>query len=546
MKTTKIHTICVHLRLSSLLLLISSSAAAAPPTYERDVKPVLVKRCTVCHNARKVDDPDTSGGLALDSYEQAIRGTKSHAVVVAGKAGESELVKRLADPDEDVRMPLSDKPLSGPEQALIRAWVDAGAPRGEPIGTVASAAKKTRRLVRSLDVVVPLELKVPAGIKGLDASGPAQLAMKVGPLPPVTALAFRGDGRLLAVGTHGAVVAWDLADGRPALILDDVPGPVHALAFSRDGRLLAVGAGLPARTGVVRVYDVPGGTLLHEFDGHNDVVFGLAFRPDGAQIASASLDQTVRLWDLPNDRPAGVFRGHTGFVYDVAYDRDGRTLLSVSKDQSVKRIDASRLKEVRTYSDHNDDVLALAVVPGGGGKFVTAGNEPQLRWWSGDDSKPSQRNGGHGGPVHQLAFSGDGSRLISAGGDGSVRLWDGKSGAAIKTLPGPTDWQYAVALSPDAKVAAAGGWDGLTRVWDAESGQLRATLLQPPTADGRSVEWLAVAPGGYYSASADLARLIRWRVGGKEVSGDTPLSALGRPENLAQALRGEPVPAPFK
>ncbi len=333
--------------------------------------------------------------------------------------------------------------------------------------------------------------------------GAVQLALKVGPLPAVTALAFRGDGRALAVGTYGQVVVWDLADGQPALFLSDVPGPVHALAFSRDGKRLAVGAGLPARSGIVRVYDVPGGTLLHEFDGHGDVVFGLAFRPDGGQLASASFDQTVRLWDLVRGRPAGVFRGHTDFVYDVAYDRDGRTLLSVGKDRSIKRIDGVKLKELQTYSDHNDDVLALAVAPdGAGGKFVTSGNEPQLRWWSADGEKPTQRIGGHGGPVHQLAFSSDGRRLISAGGDGTVRLWDGHTGASQKSLAGATDWQYAVALSGDARLAAGGGWDGLVRIWDADSGQLRAhTLLQPPRLRrriGASSGWPS-RPSGYYS-----------------------------------------------
>jgi hypothetical protein len=547
----------VHLslvRIGSLPLLVAWFVAPpargddGPPTYERDVRPLLVKRCTVCHNARKVDDPDISAGLALDSYDAAIKGTKAHPVVVAGKADASELIKRLSDPDDDLRMPLSDKPLSASEQALLRRWVEAGAPRGEPVAAAAPAGPRPkRRVVRSLDVVVPVELKVPGGVEGLGAGGSAELVLKVGPLPSVTALAFRGDGRLLAVGTHGAVVAWDLVDGRPARVLAGQPGPVHALAFSRDGRRLAVGSGLPARSGVVRVYDMPGGTLLHEFEGHGDIVYGLSFRPDGGQLASASFDQTVRLWDLGLGRPAGVFRGHSDFVYDVAYDRDGRTLLSAGKDRSVKRIDVARLKELRTYSDHNDDVLALAVPPGGG-KFVTAGNEPQLRWWSGDGEKPTQRISGHGGPVHQLAFSGDGTRLISAGGDGTVRLWDGRTGAFQKSLAGPTDWQYAVALSGDGALAAAGGWDGLVRVWAADPGQLRATLLQPPADDPDTVEWLAVAPSGYVAASPPLARLARWRVGGKEVpgAGDSPMSAFARPDALAQSLRGETVPPAFK
>jgi len=534
-------------RLLALLALSSTGLAAdGPPSFERDVKPLLVKRCTVCHNARKIDDPDISAGLALDSYEAAMRGVNGRAVVVPGKAAQSELVSRLSDADDDRRMPLSDRPLAGPERDLIRRWIDAGGPRGEPVsasGPTRPAPK--RRLVRSLDVVVSVAVKVPGGTKGFAAGGAVRLAVRVGPLPSVTALAFRGDGRLLAVGTHGAVVVWDLADGRPAWTIPDVPGTVHALTFSRDGKRLAVGAGLPARSGVVRVYAAPGGTLLHDFEGHGDAVFGLAFRPDGGQLASASFDGTVRLWDLAGGRPPGVFRGHSDFVYDVAYDRDGRTLLSAGKDRAVKRIDAASVKELRTYSDHNEDVLAVAVAPGGGGRFVSAGNEPALRWWAADGEKPSRRVGGHSGPVHQLAFSGDGARLISAGGDGTVRLWDGRTGSPQKSLAGATEWQYAVALSGDATVAAAGGWDGLVRVWDAGTGTLRATLLQPPGEAPGGVEWLAVVPSGHVSSSPGLAPLLRWRVGDQEVDPEAPRAAFERPEAVARTLRGEPVPATF-
>jgi WD40 repeat protein len=512
--------ICRHMLPGLLALLAATSARSdEPPTFERDIKPLFAKRCTVCHNARKLDDPDVSAGLALDSYEAVLKGTAEHKVVIPGRSGESELSSRLVDPDEDRRMPLSDKPLPEPQRSLIQRWIDAGAPRGQAVAENATAslgAPARRRIVRALDLMIPVEIKAPADVEGSGSGSAVQMVLKVGPLPAVSALAFRGDGRQLAVGTHGAVVVWDLADSRPALLLGDVPGPVHALAFSRDGKRLAVGAGLPARSGSVRVYTVPDGTLVHDFAGHEDVVFGLAFRPDGGQLASASFDQTVRLWNLALGRPDGVFHGHSDFVYDVTYTHDGRSLLSVSKDRSVKRFDDRTLKEQRTYSDHNEDVLAVALQPGST-RFVTAGTEPQLRWWSIEDEKPSKRVGGHSGPVHQLTFSGNGKRLISAGGDHSVRIWDGASGAFQRTLPGPTEWQYAVALSDDAHLAAAGGWDGLVRVWDADAGSLRATLLQPPSVDPGAPDWLIVAPNGDYAASAGLEGLIRGRVGSTEV-----------------------------
>lgn len=531
--------------LSFLLGLLASPAWGAdePPTFERDIKPLFAQRCTVCHSVKKVDNPDVSGGLALDSFEAALVGTKEHKVLVPGNAEASELVRRLVDADEDRRMPLMDKPLTEPQRRLIAQWVAAGAPRGTTTAATAAAAKPAaRRVVRSLDVALPIETKVPPGVPGIKDGGPAQLLLKVGPLPSITSLAFRGDGGLLAVGTNGNVVLWDLADGRPALTLNDIPGPAHALAFSRDGKRLAIGAGLPARSGSVRVYSVPDGSLIHDFDGHGDVVFGVAFRPDGAQLASASLDTTVRFWNLGLGRADGIFRGHSDFVYDVAYTPDGQWLLSASKDRTIKRISTKTFKEKQTYSDHNEDVLAVAFQPGGA-KFVTAGNEPQLRWWPLAAEKPDLRSNAHGGPVHQLAFSTNGKRLLSASGDGTVRVWDGVSGTPQRTLAGPSDWQYAVAISNDGKLAAAGGWDGLVRVWDADSGQLRATLIQPPSPNAPGTDWLALAPGGYLATSDALAKLARWKVGGTETPGESLMPVFARPDELAHALRGETVSA---
>ncbi len=275
---------------------------------------------------------------------------------------------------------------------------------------------------------------------------------------------------------------------------------------------------------------------------------GLAFRPDsGQRQPSASYDQTVRFWDLVTGRASGVFRGHSDFVYDVAYDRVGKTVFSVSKDRGVKRIDLAKFKERRTYSDHNDDILALAVAPDGS-EFVTAGNEPQLRWWKSDEDKPQKRQGGHGGPVFQLAFSGNGAKLISASGDGTARLWDGRTGAALKTLTttGPREWQYAAALSSDATLAAAGGWDGVVHIWDADSGKLRATLLQPPGDNPDALEWLAVAPSGFVASSPALSKLLRWRVGGTEVSNIAAEAVFSDAAALARALHGDPISPVFK
>jgi WD40 repeat protein len=521
------------------------------PTYERDIKPVLAKRCIVCHSTSQKDDLELSGGLVLDSIEGVLAGTKRRKVVVARRAGQSELFRRLNDPDIDRRMPLQDRPLLPAQRELIRRWIDAGLPRG--VLAAARPAEEPRKRFRSrrsaaLEVVIPTDVKLPPKTWNAAKGGALALCAPVGPLPAVTALAFRGDSRLLAVGTYREVVLWDLGAGRPVAALAGIAGPVHALAFSRDGRRLAVGAGLPARSGVVGVYAVPDGTPIHEFTGHADAVVAVTFRGDGAQLASSSFDQSVRFWDLGANRPAGVFRGHSDFVYALAYTTDGKALLSAGKDRTIKRINSRTFQEERTYSSHQDDVLALAVQPGGK-RFVSAGNEPQLRWWTLDGDRPVAQRSGHSGPVQQLAFSGDGRRLLSAGGDGSVRVWNGQTGEPIRTFSGASEWQYAGAISDDGRLAAAGGWDGLARLWETDTGRLRATLIQPlnsenSPADGpatASVPWLAVTPAGYVAGSSELIGQVRWRAGGVTLPDEAARQICFNAEAVALGLRGESI-----
>jgi WD40 repeat protein len=53
--------------------------------------------------------------------------------------------------------------------------------------------------------------------------------------------------------------------------------------------------------------------------GHDGLVYGATFAPDGKTLATGGGDGTVRLWDVAARRELHVFRGHEEGVYAVAF-----------------------------------------------------------------------------------------------------------------------------------------------------------------------------------------------------------------------------------
>ncbi len=534
---------------------LASAAPADEPTFWSDIRPIFQKNCTICHSSKNIEKKDIGGGLSLTTFDAAMKDPKE-PVVVPGKSAESKLFQLLITKDEDKRMPKDADPLPPSDLELIRKWIDEGAKEGErpkqapadvPGADAASGAargpKRPASLVRSLDVVLPSAAMLPAEVAKTLEPPPAQpgkldLALKIGPLPAVTALAYSPDGKLV-VGSYGAVAIWDLAKAE-LLKSIDLPGAVHSLKFSADGSRVAAAGGLPARSGVVTIFDTTSWQPVATLAEHNDVVYDAAFSPDGQKLATASLDKTVKIWTLADGTAIQTLKGHSDFVYSVAFTHDGKRLLSSSKDRSIKVYNTETWQSERTLSGHNEEVLALAVTADNY-NVLSAGKEPQVRWWIIENGQNNRSQGGHSGTVNEIVVSKDGKRVASVGQDRSVRIWDGADGKLLRSITGATEWLYCVALSPDAKFVAAGSWDGLVRIWETETGRPLATLITPPSPDPAKPQWIATTPEGFYHASDDLAAIAQWRTGGQAVSGDILSATLRRPDQMQKALRGEAV-----
>ncbi len=96
--------------------------AGEGPDFERDIAPILVKRCLECHN-----DRHSEGGLILTTAARALAGGDSGPVIEAGKPAESFLVARVeAGEMPPLKKGLPQKLAAG-EVELLRQWIAAGA-----------------------------------------------------------------------------------------------------------------------------------------------------------------------------------------------------------------------------------------------------------------------------------------------------------------------------------------------------------------------------------------------------------------------------------
>ena len=391
---------------------------------------------------------------------------------------------------------------------------------------------------RVWDVATGRPAGPPIAVNPYAAAGPT--STKYG----VNAVAFSPAGRLLATAAaDGYVRLWDPATGtavgRPMLTAatSGPGGPdAHALAFSPDGKILAtagiaVGVQLWSTASHVQVGKPLGVPHRGPVGGPPVIAVlcrGLAFSPDGKQLACAGSFDGPELIDIATGQPTALYppvvqQGQGGYdVNAVAFSpADGGLLASGNSNGTATLWDVAAQSVVgaplSSYPVHAATVrgiglassgqlldgphsngyahLVAALAPAGAGQdvlglggiaFSTDGllaAVPAGRYLQLEDARTGKTRlrllvADPNDTVTSALFSPDGSVVASVDQQDTVRLWNTATGAAIGQPSavggavdvGPVGEQTAMAFSPDGRLLALASVDGYVSLVSTATG----------------------------------------------------------------------------
>src|SRR5438132_375413 len=203
-------------RLALPLVLMSYFAFAEPVSFQKQIRPILAKNCSGCHQPA-----GPQSDLSVTTFADFQKGGRKGPAFIPGKPDDSIVIAYLTGKTTP-QMPFGGKPLPAEQIEIVRQWIKEGALNDSVNDAPETVASRK-----------PTVYHAP---------------------PVVTALAWSGNGKLLAVSGYREILLHD-ASGLIAR-LPGLSARIHSLAFSPEGSTLVAVGGDPARFGEVQIWDL--------------------------------------------------------------------------------------------------------------------------------------------------------------------------------------------------------------------------------------------------------------------------------------------------
>lgn len=423
-------------------------AAPTPVSFYRQVRPILQRNCSGCHQPAKA-----GGKLVVTSFEALKAGGDNGAGIVPGKPDESTLVEFISG--DKPEMPRKADPLKKAQVELISRWIAEGAVDDTPMA-----------LQDNISADHPPAYTNP---------------------PVITALAYSPDSQLLAVSGFREILVHK-ADGSGLVKrLVGRAQRIESLEFSPDGKILAAVGGTPSLFGEVQFWNTADWTE-RSANFASDVLFGGWFSDDGKLFACGGSDNGIRIIKVEDLTLLRKMDPHSDWVLGTGFSVDGKHVVTVSRDMAMKL----SIVENGQFVDNITSITPGALKGGlmairrhpTRDEFLTGGSDGEPKLYKmirtqarqiGDDFNRIRGYAALPGRIFALDFNTDGSKFVvgsSTAMTGAVRIYNTEDAKLLFELPGHSRAVFSVDFRPDSAQVATGGFDGNVRLFDANTGTL--------------------------------------------------------------------------
>lgn len=450
--------------------------AKATVNFKDHVLPILRSHCLNCHNPDKA-----KADLDISTYATLIAGGASGDAVKPGNSGQSLLYK-VINHEVEPHMPPKAPKLADADLAVIKKWIEAGAPE-----TAVGAAKSATRKVE-LD---------PTGVTAGKPDGPPPMPVKLPIVTlsktvrphPVTALASSPWAPLIAVAGHERVLLYNTDTLKLIGTLAFPERIPYVLKFSRNGKWLVAAGGRGASAGKVVIWEVASGKRITEIGDEADIVLAADISPNHKLVALGGPGKLVKIYDTATGEVKHKIKKHTDWVTAMEFSPNGEMLATGDRNGGAFVWDSETGGIGFTLGDHKDAITSLSW-RSDSQMLASASEDGKVILWYAEDGFPTRTFNAQVDPkatgtarnklpgVLAVQYSRTG-QLATCGRDNSARLW-ANNGNQVARYDGFADLPTRVAFSHDGKRIFIGDITGKVRVWTTNDNKVVGVLTTNP------------------------------------------------------------------